>query len=73
MDSKRHLPCTALTAVAFYKGGLDWIAVYKFALLFKGSNLRTSEHLKFPSFGSTCSSQLQTGTLRQPEHKVKFH
>jgi hypothetical protein len=46
---------------------------YKFALLFKGSNLRTSEHLKFPSFGSRCSPQLQTtGVLQEPEHKVKF-
>jgi hypothetical protein len=73
MDSKKQLPCTTLTAVAFQKGGVHWIAVYKFVLVFKGSNLRKSKHLKFPSFWSRCSPQLQTGTLWEPEHKAKFH
>jgi hypothetical protein len=73
MESKRQSPCTTLTAVAFLIGGVHLIAVYKFALVLKCSYLKKSEHLKFPSFGSRCSPQLQTSTLRQPDHKLDFH
>jgi len=52
-------------------GGVHWIAVYKFVLVFKGSNLKTSKHLKFPSFGSRCSPPVRnryiTGARTQNE------
>jgi hypothetical protein len=41
--------------------------------VFKGSNLTTSTNLKFSSFGSMCSTQLQIVTFQEIVHEVKFH